>query len=269
MCQLLGMNCNVPTDILFSFEGFRARGGETDEHRDGWGIAFFEGLGCRMFIDTKASTESPVADLVRRYPIRSKNVIAHIRKSTQEPVSLENTHPFIRELWGRYWIFAHNGDLKDYKPEISGILRPVGKTDSEFAFCRLLESLWQAFPDEQPSLDQLLPVLAATSANLASRGTFNYLLSNGEYLFAHCSTKLSYIVRQAPFAEAHLIDADVTVDFSQVTTPNDKVAVIATLPLTDNEVWTPMEAGQLVVFHEGEPVRAVLTARPPVGATPS
>ncbi|MGZ8156242.1 MAG: class II glutamine amidotransferase, partial [Burkholderiales bacterium] len=25
MCQLLGMNCNVPTDICFSFEGFHRR----------------------------------------------------------------------------------------------------------------------------------------------------------------------------------------------------------------------------------------------------
>ncbi|MBP1152984.1 putative glutamine amidotransferase [Methylocaldum sp. RMAD-M] len=40
MCQLLGMNCNVPTDICFSFEGFHVRGGLTDHHRDGWGIAF-------------------------------------------------------------------------------------------------------------------------------------------------------------------------------------------------------------------------------------
>ena len=43
MCQLLGMNCNVPTDICFSFTGFRKRGGDTDVHADGWGIAFFEG----------------------------------------------------------------------------------------------------------------------------------------------------------------------------------------------------------------------------------
>ncbi|HDL4215823.1 TPA: class II glutamine amidotransferase, partial [Mannheimia haemolytica] len=25
MCQLLGMNCNTPTDITFSFDGFRRR----------------------------------------------------------------------------------------------------------------------------------------------------------------------------------------------------------------------------------------------------
>ena len=48
MCQLLGMNCNTPTDICFSFAGFQARGGLTDVHGDGWGIAFFEGRGVRV-----------------------------------------------------------------------------------------------------------------------------------------------------------------------------------------------------------------------------
>jgi len=48
MCQLLGMNCNVPTDICFSFSGFHHRGGRTDEHADGWGIAFYEGPAMRV-----------------------------------------------------------------------------------------------------------------------------------------------------------------------------------------------------------------------------
>ena len=55
MCQLLGMNANVPTDICFSFTGFRARGGLTDHHRDGWGIAFFEGKGARVFLEPDAA----------------------------------------------------------------------------------------------------------------------------------------------------------------------------------------------------------------------
>ena len=59
MCQLLGMNANVPTDICFSFTGFRARGGLTDHHRDGWGIAFFEGKGARVFLDPAPSAHSP------------------------------------------------------------------------------------------------------------------------------------------------------------------------------------------------------------------
>ena len=39
-----------------------------------------------------------------------------------------------------------------------------------------------------------------------------------------------------------------------MTTPNDRVAVIATTPLTDNEVWTPIPPDRLVVFHDGMPL---------------
>jgi glutamine amidotransferase len=75
-----------------------------------------------------------VADLIKRLPIQSKNVIAHIRKATQGEVMLENCHPFVRECWGRYWVFAHNGDLKEFAPELDGSFLPVGTTDSERAF---------------------------------------------------------------------------------------------------------------------------------------
>ena len=156
MCQLLGMNCAAPTDVTFSFTGFAARGGVTDHHADGWGIAFFEDKACRLFIDHQSSATSPIAEMVKRYPIKSKNTIAHIRKATQGHILLENCHPFMRELWGRHWIFAHNGDLKDYSPVLTGVYQPVGTTDSELAFCALLEGLRKAFPGaQQPPLDEL------------------------------------------------------------------------------------------------------------------
>ncbi|BAQ62858.1 glutamine amidotransferase [Geminocystis sp. NIES-3708] len=245
------MNSNVPTDICFSFEGFCARGGKTDEHRDGWGIAFFEDLGCRIFLDDNPSINSPIAQLVKQYPIKSKNVIAHIRKATQGEIGLENCHPFQRELWGNYWVFAHNGNLDNFEPNLRGIYQTVGTTDSEKAFCLLLETLRQSFPNGKPTLLELYPILKTITQNLSRYGIFNYLLSNGEYLFAHCSTKLHYLVRQAPFAAAHLIDEDVTVDFRALTKKNDQVAIIATLPLTDNEIWTSISQEQLLVFQNG------------------
>jgi len=251
MCQLLGMNCNVPTDICFSFTGFQARGGGTDVHRDGWGIAFFEGKGVRLFLDPQPSSESPVAQLVRQYPIRSLNVIAHIRKATQGPTGLENTHPFMRELWGRYWIFAHNGHLADYQPDFDGSFLPVGQTDSERAFCHLLQTLRCQFPSGPPERSALREAVNAFAEHVRQYGVFNFLLSNGDCLFAHRSTDLHYIIRRAPFAVAHLKDEDVTVDFSEVTTPNDRVALIATLPLTDNEIWTPLPKDRVVMFVDG------------------
>ena len=252
MCQLLGMNCNVPTDICFSFTGFQARGGATDVHSDGWGIAFFEGKGSRVFLDPQPSCTSPVAELVRHYPIRSKNVIAHIRKATQGSIGLENTHPFTRELWGHYWIFAHNGNLLSFSPALDGSFLPVGLTDSERAFCWILQELRQAFGRTAPGNEALFDALHRLTLEIARHGEFNFLLSNGDGLFAHASTKLSYVVRKAPFTQAHLNDQDVTVDFSDLTTPNDRVAVIATLPLTDNEAWQTMPAGSLWWFTEGE-----------------
>ncbi len=60
-------------------------------------------------------------------------------------------------------------------------------------------------------------------------------------------------MRQAPFAAAHLIDEDVTVDFQELTQSSDRVAVIATTPLTDNEVWATIAPGELLVFKDGCP----------------
>jgi predicted glutamine amidotransferase len=306
MCQLLGMNCATPTDVTFSFTGFAKRGGVTDHHADGWGIAFFEDKACRLFIDHQSSATSPIAELVKRYPIKSKNTIAHIRKATQGRILLENCHPFQRELWGRHWIFAHNGDLQrepladlseggmrepgspepspsgpstqasnsasassasasasaatptitvqptQFKPALSGVFQPVGTTDSEYAFCAILQGLRERFPDAQPELPVLFEAIEALTREVSRHGVFNFLLSNGQALFAHCSTHLYYLVRQWPFSTAHLIDEDMTVDFANYTTPEDRVAVIATQPLTDNEVWTRLEPGDLVMFQDGE-----------------
>ncbi len=251
MCQLLGMNCNVPTDICFSFSGFRRRGGATDVHRDGWGIGFFEGKGVRLFLDPEPSADSPLAELVRHYPIRSLNVIAHIRKATAGRVALENTHPFMRELWGQCWLFAHNGHLPDFLPPLDGSVLPVGDTDSERLFCWLLQELRRRFAGEPPQPDDLFSALHELTGHFAGLGIANFLLSNGSCLIAHSSTQLNYIIRRAPFGEAHLADDDLAIDFSQVTTPRDCVAVIATAPLTVNEQWEEMPPGTLWLFRDG------------------
>lgn len=257
MCQLLGMNCNTPTDIVFSFEGFSKRGGLTDHHTDGFGIGFFEGRGVRLFLDDKPSADSPVADLIRAYQIKSENVIAHIRKATQGRTTLENTHPFLREMWGEYWLFAHNGNLQNFNPPVGQFYRAVGSTDSERAFCYILEELRRRFP-EKPDTDTLFDTVRQLTQGIRAHGLFNMMMSNGDLMFIHCSTLLHYIVRQAPFGRAHLVDDDVAIDFSEVTTPKDRVAVIATLPLTDDEQWTQLACDELALFHGGAIIRRCL-----------
>lgn len=248
MCQLLGMNANTPTDVMFSFAGLSSR---ADEHKDGFGIAFFEDKGLRHFVDHVSARSSPVAEMVRRYPIRSDNVIAHIRKATQGRIALENCHPFQRELWGRYWVFAHNGDLKDFSPRLHAAFRPVGDTDSERAFCWLLQELAKAHASV-PSIAELTMTLRELVPQAAAHGPFNMLLSNGQALWAFCSTQLCFLARRHPFGRASLRDEDLKVDFAAQTTQGDRVAVVATEALTTNEAWTALQPGELLVFVGGE-----------------
>lgn len=251
MCELLGMNCNVPTDIVFSLRGFRRRGGATGPHADGWGIAFYEQRGCRLFHDPSPSAHSPMAEFLQNFPIKSTNVIAHIRKARSGGVCIENTHPFHRELWGRTWVFAHNGLLRGIKNRKFKWYQPIGATDSEYAFCYMLDRLRKEFKT-LPPLSRLRKTLHEVATELGTLGEFNFLLSDSRALFAHCSKRLVYIQRKAPFSRASLSDDDFEVDFNSVTTPKDRVVVVATIPLTNNEKWITIEPGALEMFVDGQ-----------------
>lgn len=279
MCQLLGMNCNTPTDIGFSFSGFRQRGGNTDHHTDGFGIAFFEqntcdpndntqqdsddnlpSVGLRIFHDNKPSHASPVADLISHYPIKAMNVIAHIRKATQGKNCLANTHPFVREVWGEQWVFAHNGQLNaDFVKRCQRLqangnaehYQPVGDTDSEIAFCYLLNRLKSTFK-QKPTDNELHRFLITQCRFLAANGLFNCLLSNGDWQLAYAGSLLFYLTRQAPFGEAVLADEDMSINFSDVTTDKDKVTILTTIPLTDNEHWQQLAVNECVIFKDGD-----------------
>ena len=150
MCELLGLNANVPTDICFSFSGLMQRGGRTGPHRDGWGISMYEGRASRSFHDPRPSVASEIAKMIQRYAIKSEIIISHIRKANRGRVCLANTHPFERKLWGASWVFAHNGQLRGIKKKKLKFYTPVGTTDSEYAFCWILEQIRARF-SKRPS----------------------------------------------------------------------------------------------------------------------
>jgi len=250
MCELLGMSANTPTDLCFSITGLTRRGGATGPHADGWGVAFYEGRGVRAFHDSCAGANSPIAAMVQSHQIKSEIAICHVRQANVGTVCLANTHPFIREMWGRYWTFAHNGQLKDFHPA-PGFYEPVGDTDSEAAFCDILNTL-RARCDRHTVASCLQEILVDLAAAYARRGVCNLLFSNGDWLFTFCSTKMASITRRAPFGPARLKDADVTVDFEAETTPNDVVSIIATEPLTCDESWLIYEPGEWRLWQRGE-----------------
>ena len=253
MCQLMGMSCNNQAATTFSFTGFSARGGLTSDHVDGWGIAFYDGKGCRVFQDDMPASASPLADYVREHPIKSKVVVAHVRKATQGDVQSANCHPFQREWLGRTWVFAHNGDLRNFEVPVGCQDTPVGTTDSERAFCTLMSRLRNHFKDRQesPEWPELAPILANISAELAGYGNFNMLLSDGHAVFAHCSTHLHQLTRCHPFPHARLVDREMSLDLGPLNAEGDVMTLLATEPLTLNEPWQALQTGEFRVYVDG------------------
>ncbi len=47
-------------------------------------------------------------------------------------------------------------------------------------------------------MEVLLPTLVTACASYREKGVFNCLLSDGDWLFTFCSTKLAWITRRAP-----------------------------------------------------------------------
>jgi predicted glutamine amidotransferase len=105
-----------------------------------------------------------------------------------------------------------------------------------------------------PSVQELTLTLQELLPQVRRFGSFNFLLSNGEALWAHCSTKLHWLVRQHPFAQATLMDQDWTVNFADLNKPGDRAAVVVTTPLTSNEQWTSFKPDELKVFVDGLPL---------------
>ena len=261
MCQLLAMNSKNPADIGFSFKGFRLRGGLTDDHTDGFGIAYFEPTGLRHYCDDRAAMESPIAELVSNTQVKATNTIVHLRKSDDSLLS--NAHPFVREIWGESWVFSHNGkmsiqDALDDDPIHQGTSRyycPVGDTDSEFAFCYLLNQLKERFEDK-PDDKTLFEFLTTQCRFLAHYGLFNCLLSNGDWLLGYATTLLFYVTRQAPFGSATLIDNKdaihkATIDFDAVNNSDDVITILATTPLTSDEDWQQLAVNEAIIFKQG------------------
>jgi glutamine amidotransferase len=248
------MVSSVPTDLTFSFTGLALRGGQTGPHADGWGVALYDGRFARTFLEPHPAYSSRLARFVRENPIPTPLAVAHIRKMTRGHAAIQNTHPFVRVFDGRHLVFAHNGTVPHVRERPLRFESPIGDTDSEHAFCVILDALrahcGPRYPDDPYEIGRLLFTIAN---DLGNDGVFNFLLADGRHLYARCGDHLSAIVRSAPFGDATLVDADVTVNLGEAMRGHGDahMAIVATEPLTRGETWQKAQPGTLWVLGEG------------------
>lgn len=262
MCELFALSSRVPATVTLSLEAFSQHGGLTGPHKDGWGIAFVEDGDARIIKDTDCASASPWVRFLEDHPIESRLSIAHIRRATAGKLALKNTQPYMRELGGRLHIFAHNGHVPGVMNASDfplGRFRPIGETDSEYAFCLLLarlEDLWLAAT--VPSLEARRGIIGAFAQELRQLGPANFLYSDGEDLFVHSDRRSQSDGSIAP-PGLHLLHRECFEGMPfetsglKIKTPRQHVVLVASVPLTD-EPWRPLAQGELIVVRNGDVV---------------
>lgn len=262
MCELLGLSSNLPATLSISLERLAEHGAPPTSIRDGWGIAFYEGADVRLIKDAGAANDSAWLRFVSQHNLRSNIVMAHIRKATMGVPSYRNSQPFVREMGGRMHCFAHNGSLPGIRE--AGAFRssrfaPVGETDSEQAFCALLEVLSALWVEagETPPLKLRLKSITAYAERLRHLGPANFLYSDGDALFAHGDRRKSSVTGEvsAP-GLVYLLQkcppngAVITGNGLSVSAFDQAVALVASVPLSA-EPWQEMTEGEVTVFRAG------------------
>lgn len=148
MCQLLGLSSSDPIRLTFSWESFAMRGSQQGGNPDGWGVAYYEGVDAMLLREPTPAATSSIVQFLDSHAPRSDLIISHVRRATLGDLKLANTQPFQRVLGGHTHVFAHNGFVPPVKMSAtSSWLTPLGETDSELLFCRLLsdlEPLWSS-----------------------------------------------------------------------------------------------------------------------------
>lgn len=256
------MSCRHPARLTFSLAALARRARLPSSNQDGWGLAYYQGPDVALYRDTTSADHHPLVDWLMQHGPATQTAIGYIRHSTQGEISLANTGPFIRELNGRIHTFVHNGNLLcPDNVRARGVHRfqPIGETDSERAFCELLEKM-AALPKgagELLSLEARMDVLSDVARQYRDCGPSNFIYGDGDVLFVHADQRYQDVAGVISPPALHLFECSadekpgLVCDVEPPFTGNDQhVILLATVPLSDHS-WQAMDRGQLLALRDG------------------
>jgi transglutaminase-like putative cysteine protease/predicted glutamine amidotransferase len=225
----------------------------------GWGVGWYPGSerGAAVVKDPTSSGATTVSNALGDWNrFRSTIFLCHLR-GHRRPRNQEDAQPFVRSYGGRQWIFAHAGDLAPEYGDRFGIgddpaFDPLGRTDSEHAFCWLLSRLHAA---RARSLSDVEPALLhAWLRELNEGGQLNLLLTDGEQVAAYHDAggrgALYWTRRLPPHATTELRSDAIEFALSSPEDPNRTALIFSSEPLTA-DAWHPFAAGALILARRG------------------
>jgi len=220
----------------------------SEEHPDGWGLAIHSDAS--PFRIHKQARCAKLDEMFHEHALeaRGTTLVAHIRKKTVGPTSIDNTHPFRS---GR-WVFAHNGTVKDTAhlrahSSAERLAEVRGDTDSELLFAHLLTVLDRA--DAHEVHDRTDQALLHATSDLRARpelGTFNFLLSDGDVTYAHRFGRSLYILERRPHDPNSIRRIQLEGPDSEPPKSERRHAVFVASEKITNEAWHELPEGSLL-----------------------
>ncbi len=279
MCELLAISSQLATHTGFSLKKLASHSYYDNQQKisnpDGWGVAYYEDNDVTLLREPQAASESKLVRFIEKNIQPTKLLISHIRKATDGTLALKNTHPFRRELGGCMHVFAHNGDAKGIQqnPQFkTQRFQPLGDTDSEHAFCHLLDqlaALWKNSKNGQlPALSARHEIVCEFAEKLSKLGPANFLYADSDVLFAHADkrTQEDGIIKPPGLyrltrrcnreTQQSLVRNGVTLTRTRAKTDSkealqQQVTILASVPLTEEE-WLPVQQGEVLIVANGK-----------------
>ena len=273
MCELFAMSSRKRSSINYSLDEFAKHGGLTYRNRSGWGIAYFHDREAFLVKEAEPAHDSPWVKFIAEQQLESRFVIAHVRLATVGEPMLQNTHPFRRALGGRVHVFAHNGTLGGLHDEFGGthlMEEPVGDTDSELAFCLLMERMTEIWHNKEqaPEDNVRLDVFAGFASDMRKRGSSNFLYSDGDALFVHADKRVyeegdGFSEPRPPgLSMRNCVACQTGPEFVceglTVGMADQRTMLFASVPL-DEVGWEPLPEGTAIVVRDGEEIARITT----------
>jgi glutamine amidotransferase len=255
MCRLLGIASSEPTEFKIVLrDSPRSLAALSREHRDGWGLAVYhaDASGGRGEWRVEKGIECATEDQ-RFHELAlgtAELLVSHVRQRTVGATALENTHPF----HSRRWVFAHNGTIKDLtfvrahaSPARLEAVR--GQTDSELFFAYLLTRLDEAGLADSPATfdtDKVVGAAARAARERPGFGAFNFLLSDGDTIYAHRFGRTMHLLERGPHDEVR--PSRRAHDGTVVHTPwsQRRCAIFIASEKMTEEPWQQIEEGMLL-----------------------
>lgn len=268
MCRLFGFRSVIQSQVHQSLvNADNALRVQSEFHPDGWGVAYYQGQSPHV-IKTDRSALSDILFKKVSGVVSSETVVAHIRKATKGENNILNTHPF---QFG-HWVFAHNGNIKNFdqlrpillkniKPELQKFI--LGDTDSELIFYYILSELSDVYDlhrkdcpvdlatkSVNASVKKLEAIIGSINVNDnadPSETFVTFILTNGSTMVAHQGGKrLYYSTYKTSCADkgfcSHYADACENPSLNGLINH----LIITSEPLSGENIWLEMKPYDVV-----------------------